>query len=301
MRYNITFDVVKHRKKFFSISIILTLVGIITLALFGLNYGVDFSSGSNVDIKVKKSLDKAAVEQFFTDEGYKDVTTTVGAERVTVRFKDVLKDEQEKKLKADFQEKFDKDASFEVNTVDAAMANELRNNAIIAVLIASLGIILYVTIRFEWRFSFARGLALLHNAFIVISIFSIFRLQVNLPFIVAVLTIIGYSINDTIVIFDRIRENLRFAKIKSFADLSLLVNQSIWQTMTRSINTVITVLIAAVCLFIFGSESIKLFSLAMIVGLICGAYSSIFIASPIWLVLRDKVKPKAKTAAKTTP
>jgi SecD/SecF fusion protein len=145
-----------------------------------------------------------------------------------------------------------------------------------------------VSIRFEWRFAVAAIIALLHDAFIVVSIFSIFRLEVNLPFVAAVLTIIGYSINDTIVIFDRVRENLRFAKIKSFDDLAELVNRSTWQTMTRSINTVITVLIAALCLFIFGSPAIRLFSLAMIVGLISGAYSSIFIASPIWMLLKNR-------------
>ena len=106
------------------------------------------------------------------------------------------------------------------------------------------------------------------------------------------LTIIGYSINDTIVIFDRIRENLRFAKIKTFSDLCQSVNASVWQTMTRSINTALTVLFAAAALFIFGSESIRLFSLAMLIGLFSGAYSSIFIASPLWLLMKKKSKTK---------
>jgi SecD/SecF fusion protein len=181
--------------------------------------------------------------------------------------------------------------------VDPTIARELLTKAIYAVALASIGIIIYVSIRFEWRFALAGIIALLHDAFIVVSVFSIFRLEVNLPFIIAVLTIIGYSINDTIVIFDRIRENLRFAKLKNLDDLAELVNQSIWQTMTRSINTVVTVLIAAVCLFIFGSESIRLFSLAMIVGLISGMYSSIFIASQVWLVLKNKSLNKPKKVA----
>jgi SecD/SecF fusion protein len=176
----------------------------------------------------------------------------------------------------------------EENTVDTELATELAQKAIVAVLIASLGIIIYVSIRFEWRFAVAAIIALLHDAFIVVSIFSIFRWEVNLPFVAAVLTIIGYSINDTIVIFDRVRENLRFSKIKNFEDLSELVNRSIWQTMTRSINTILTVLIGALCLFIFGSAAIKYFSLAMIVGLISGGYSSIFIATPLWLLMKNK-------------
>jgi len=166
------------------------------------------------------------------------------------------------------------------------------------VLIASIGVCLYICIRFEWRFAISAIVALLHDAFIVISLFSIFRLEVNLPFVAAVLTIIGYSINDTIVIFDRIRENMRFAKIKSHEDLADLVNRSIWQTMTRSINTVVTVLIAAVCLMILGSEAIRLFSLAIVFGLISGAYSSIFIASPLWLMLK---KPTFGKARKVSP
>ncbi len=181
--------------------------------------------------------------------------------------------------------------------MDTELAKELALKAIYAVLIASLGIMLYVSIRFEWRFAVGAIAALLHDAFMVIAIFSIFQLEVNLPFVAAVLTVIGYSINDTIVIFDRIRENMRFAKVKTFDDLSQIVNRSIWQTMTRSINTVLTVLIAAVLLFVMGSESIRLFSLAMIIGLISGMYSSIIIASPIWLVLKSKTLGANKKAA----
>jgi SecD/SecF fusion protein len=174
----------------------------------------------------------------------------------------------------------------EENTVDTTLAQELARNAIYAVLFASLGIIIYVAIRFEWRFGLAAIIALLHDAFFVISFFSIFQWQVNLPFVAAVLTIIGYSINDTIVIFDRIRENMRFAKLKTYDDLKQLVNRSIWQTMTRSINTVLTVFIGALLIFLVGSQSIRYFSLAILIGLLVGAYSSIFIASPIWVLMK---------------
>jgi SecD/SecF fusion protein len=187
-----------------------------------------------------------------------------------------------------------------VNTVDVEMARELQWNAIIAVLVASIGIAIYVSIRFEWRFAVGAIVSTLHDAFLVITAFSIFRWEVNLPFIIALLTIIGYSINDTIVIFDRIRENLRFGKQKTAEDLAQLVNQSIWQTLTRSINTVVTVLIAAVLLLVLGSEPIRLFSLAMVIGLTAGAYSSIFIASQIWFDLRKRKKFKASPAAKTS-
>ncbi|SFS58856.1 protein translocase subunit SecF [Paenibacillus sp. BC26] len=289
------FDFVKKARYFFIFSIVITVLGIVTLGIHGLNYGVDFRAGSSVDIAVKKDLtgQKDEIEKYLKDSGFGEPGLTVGTSRVTLRFDDVLTDAKEKTLKEGFNEKFDKDASAEVNTVDVEIAKELQTNALYAMLVASIGIVIYVSIRFEWRFAIAAIVALLHDAFIVISLFSIFKLEVNLPFIVAILTIIGYSINDTIVIFDRIRENLRFAKLKNAADIAKLVNESIWQTLTRSINTVMTVVVAALCLLIFGSESIRLFSLAILFGLVSGAYSSIFIASQLWLVLKNKQKPKA--------
>jgi preprotein translocase subunit SecF len=290
MRYNFKFDIIKNRKKFFMISAIITILGILTLAIFGLNTGVDFKSGTTLDITVPgKQLDKTQVIQIIHDSlGYDPSTTTISADRASARFDKVLKLPEVNKVMDAMDKTYGVKVAHDESTVDTELATELAQKAIIAVLIASLAIIIYVSIRFEWRFALAAIVALLHDAFIVISLFSIFRWEVNLPFVAAVLTIIGYSINDTIVIFDRIRENLRFSKIKNFDDLSELVNRSIWQTMTRSINTVLTVFIGAVCLFIFGSDAIRYFSLAMIVGLISGAYSSIFIASPLWLIMKNK-------------
>ncbi|WP_035157756.1 protein translocase subunit SecF [Cohnella thermotolerans] len=302
MRYNFkNFNFVKASKGFFILSIVLTLLGILSLSIFGLNYGIDFKSGSSVDIKVSKPLDAAKVQQFIESENFGKHTFTSSAERFSIRFENTLDEQQQSKLESDFKSKFDDKASFEINIVDVEIAREQETNALYGILIASIGIIIYIAIRFEWRFAVAAVIALLHDAFIVITLFSLFRLEVNLPFIIAVLTIIGYSINDTVVIFDRIRENLRFAKIKSRDDLVTLVNTSVSQTLTRSINTVLTVAFAAICLFVFGSESIKMFSLAMIFGLISGAYSSIFIASPLWLILRNKAKPKKTVKVQSAP
>jgi preprotein translocase subunit SecF len=127
-------------------------------------------------------------------------------------------------------------------------------------------------------------------------VFAILRLEVDLTFLAAILTIVGYSINDTIVIFDRIRENMKLAKPRSRGELERLVDKSLWQTMSRSINTVVTVLIAAVMLYFFGGQSIHNFTFALIVGLVSGAYSSIFIASPIWVTWRSRKLPKSKPA-----
>lgn len=301
MRFNWDFDYIKISKYFYTFSIVITLLGILSLAVFGLNYGVDFRSGSNVDVSASKTITTEEIEPVLEELGLADDEPAIsaGTSQVNIRFSSVLNEEQEANLKSAFNEQIDPEASFEVNTVDPEMAKELGRNAIYAVLIASLGILIYVTIRFEWRFAVAAIVALLHDAFVVISIFSLFRWEVDLTFITAVLTIVGFSINDTIVVFDRIRENLRFAKIKTSKDVNEVVNRSIAQTMTRSLNTTITVFIASLFLFLLGGESIRMFSLAMVIGLVFGAYSSIFIASPLWAILKNKQKPKTNNPAKS--
>ncbi|AIQ54334.1 hypothetical protein R70331_24245 [Paenibacillus sp. FSL R7-0331] len=287
-------DYVHWSKYFFSFSIVLTVLGVVFLGFMGLNYSVDFKAGSNVDVSLTKSITQAELQPALDSLNFEHAPSiTFGENRVNIRYDEVLENEQSEALKAEIS-KLDAQASFEINTVDTEMARELARNAIYSVLLSSLGIIIYVSIRFEWRFALASIVALLHDAFMVVAVFSIFRLEVDITFIVAVLTIIGYSINDTIVIFDRIRENLRFGKQKTYEDLKVLVNKSISQTLMRSLYTAFTVFIAAFFLLVMGGESIKMFSLAMVIGLLFGAYSSIFIASPLWLLLKKRQKPAVK-------
>lgn len=285
------FDFVRHRKKFFALSLVVTVLGLLTLALFGLNTGVDFAAGTSLDVTIgENSTTPGEVRTLVSEAVALEPVITVGGNndnRISFRFERELEDGEREALVGAFHDRFGADqVSYEENTVDPVIARELVKKAILAVSVASIGIIIYVSIRFEWRFAITAIIALLHDAFIVISIFSIFRLEVQLSFVAAVLTIIGYSINDTIVLYDRIRENLRFAKLKKFDDLAELVNNSIRQTLTRSINTSLTTLLAAVLLFVLGSEAIRLFSLGMLIGLISGTYSSIFIASQIWMLLK---------------
>lgn len=298
MSFKKNLDYIHLSKYFYTLSIVLTIAGIICLAFFGLNYSVDFKAGSNVDISLSKPLTADQVRPILKNMGIEENEASIspGQDRMNIRFTQVLSEENDAKLKAEIA-KLDDKASFEVNTVDPEMAKELARNAIYAVLISCIGIIIYVGIRFEWRFAVAAIIALLHDAFMVISVFSIFRLEVDLTFIVAVLTIIGYSINDTIVIFDRIRENLRFPKTKTRQDLINLVNVSVSQTIMRSLYTALTVFVAAFFLLILGGESIRMFSLAMVIGLLFGAYSSIFIASPLWFLLKSKQKHKPAKAS----
>ncbi len=306
MNYNtkIRYDVVGNRNKYFIFSIVLTLAGIVSLILFQLNFGVDFKAGTNIDVSVGQSVTQQEINATLGEAGFPDETSTIGGtnrDRATIRFAEILTQEQSTKVIDALKEKYGDDVSAEVNVVSTEIAQELGIKTIWAILIASIGIMLYVMIRFEWRFALASNISILYDSFVVIAIFSIFRFEVDLPFIAAVLTTLGYSINDKIVIFDRIRENLRFSQVKNEEQLAQLVNASVWQTMARNLYTVLTVVIVTVCIFFLGSPSIKMFSLALLVGLISGAYSTIFIASPLWFLFKRREKQKPKVAVKTEP
>ncbi|SFM04984.1 SecD/SecF fusion protein [Gracilibacillus orientalis] len=285
------FDFVKHRKKFFRISIGLIVIGIACLALFRLNLGIDFTAGSRVEVLADQTLTAEEIE-----EGFEALDLEVSAPIVlsgdnqniaVARFSDELSQDKVSEVRSHFEEKYGSQPT--VNTVSNVVGKELAKNAVLAVLYASIGIIIYVTIRFEFFSALTAILALLHDAFFIVALFSITRLEFDITIIAAILTIVGYSINDTIVTFDRIRENLKKKKkIKSIAELAKIVNHSLMQTLARSINTVLTVIFAALMLLIFGANAITNFSFALVVGLIAGTYSSLFIAAQIWLVWRGK-------------
>ncbi|MED0736496.1 protein translocase subunit SecF [Aneurinibacillus thermoaerophilus] len=297
---NSNFDFVKNRKYYFIVSLILVLIGVVSLLTMGMNLGVDFKGGSRVQVHVGKTFSEEQIKKDAEQLGLKPGSvTTAGDNRdiAVIQFADPITKEDYAKLTKAMQSKYGKHVDLQQSTVDPMVSRELARSALYAVLIASIGIIIYITIRFEFKFAFAAVLALLHDAFLVITIFSLFHIEVDLPFIAAVLTIVGYSINDTIVIFDRIRDNLKKTKIKKIQDIEDMVNLSIRQTLTRSINTVLTVLVCAIALFIFGGESIRSFTLALIIGLVFGAYSSIFIASQIWVSLKERELKKKKKLA----
>jgi len=172
-------------------------------------------------------------------------------------------------------------------------------NAIKALAIAAIGIIIYVAVRFEWRMGVGAIASLLHDVFFMVAIFSVFRIEVDITFIAAILTIVGYSINDTIVTFDRIRENVDHkGEIKTKEALADIVNKSLRQTMGRSVNTVLTVIVVVVALLIFGAPAIRNFSIALLIGLVTGMYSSICIAAQIWYTLKSREMDKKGTTLK---
>ncbi|WP_117169130.1 protein translocase subunit SecDF [Paraliobacillus sediminis] len=283
-------DFVKHRKKFFALSGILVITGIACLSIFGLNLGIDFESGSRVEINVGEPITIEQIEQDFEAIGIEpeNVVLSGNANDIAVaRFDTKLEQETVADVRTYFNETYGSDPN--VSTVSPVVGQELAKNAVLAVIIASIGIIIYVTIRFEFYFALTAILALLHDAFFILALFSITQLEFDITIIAAILTIVGYSINDTIVTFDRIRENLKVKKrVRSFDELAEIVNRSLMQTLGRSINTVLTVIIAAVFLYIFGATSITNFSFALVVGLIAGTYSSLFIAAQVWLIWRGK-------------
>lgn len=286
-------DFVKHSKKFFTLSIVITIAGIILLSTMKLNLGIDFASGTRVDIKADSALTQQEVTKELAEINMETEDITLSGqnnERATAQFKGALSKDEIAKIKDHFDEKYGTEPS--ISTVSPTIGRELAKNALYAVLIASLGIIIYVSIRFEWKMALAAVIALLHDAFVIITLFSLFQLEVDVTFIAAILTIIGYSINDTIVSFDRIRENMGIFKPKTSKELSNIVNLSLRETFTRSINTIVTVVITVIALLIFGSESIQNFSIALLIGLIIGAYSSLFIASQLWLAWKKKEMKK---------
>ncbi|HHP1290061.1 TPA: protein translocase subunit SecDF [Staphylococcus argenteus] len=290
---------VKLAKPLIGVSILIVVVGLVILYIFKLNLGIDFSSGTRVDFQSKQTISQQKVEQVVKDSGLKaDQIQINGKDNkvATVQFKDDLTRAQDNKLSDNIKSKFGDRP--QINTVSPIIGQELAKNAMLALIYASIGIIIYVSLRFEWRMGLSSVLALLHDVFIIVAIFSLFRIEVDLTFIAAVLTIVGYSINDTIVTFDRVRENLQKIKVITTPEqIDDIVNRSIRQTMTRSVNTVLTVIVVVVAILFFGAPTIFNFTLAIFIGLISGVFSSIFIAVPLWGMMKKrqlKKSPKHK-------
>ncbi|WP_341320801.1 protein translocase subunit SecDF [Solibacillus sp. FSL H8-0523] len=288
---------VENRKKFYALSTIILVAGIIVLGVFKLNLGIDFSQGTRVEIGAEQALTKQEVVDYLDEIGFanEDVVISGDDQKTAVtRYKDDFSQQEVLDFKAAISEKYGQEPS--LSTVSATVGKELAANAIKALAFAALGIIIYVAIRFEWRMGLGAIISLLHDVFFIVVIFSMLRLEVDITFIAAVLTIVGYSINDTIVTFDRIRENIdRAGVITSKQDLALIVNKSLRQTMGRSVNTVLTVIVVVVALIFLGAPSIQNFSIALLIGLVTGMYSSICIAAQVWYSLKVREMNKKGT------
>lgn len=291
-------DFVGNRKKFYAISTIILVAGIVVLGVFKLNLGIDFSSGTRVEIKSDTALVQEEVKDYLDEIGFANEDVVISGDDQTIavmRYKDDFSQQQVLDFKEQVNEKYGHEPS--LSTVSDTVGKELAKNAMYALALAALGIIIYVAIRFEWRMGLGAIVSLLHDVFFIIVIFSILRLEVDITFIAAVLTIVGYSINDTIVTFDRIRENIdRHEEITTKEELALIVNKSLRQTMGRSVNTVLTVIIVVIALIFLGAPSIQNFSIALLIGLVTGIYSSICIAAQVWYSLKCREMDKKGTS-----
>ncbi|MDT8901019.1 protein translocase subunit SecF [Anaeroselena agilis] len=285
------FDFIGKRYWWFALSALFMLPGLISMAIQGFNLGIDFTGGTLLDLKFAQPVSVAQVRDVMKDYNLEGSTIQLAtgaqgetANSVFIRTH-VLEENERTAVLNGLKQKVGAFEVLRIEKVGAVIGSELTKQAVIALVVSWLLIIAYISFRFEFKFGISAIIALIHDVVVVLGIFSLFRLEVDAAFVAAMLTIVGYSINDTIVIFDRIRENLKsHRKSESFQDL---VNRSIWQTMTRSIYTVVTVLFCSLALYFFGGETTRNFALALTVGFVSGAYSSVCNASPIWVTLKE--------------
>ncbi len=288
------FNIIENKKIFFIISAVIIAAGIVGFIVNGgFNTDIDFTGGSEVYVDLGTEYDENAIRDAVKGIDGVSVSTVQKSDgnNAVIRTTELSMD-QKVAVQDAIKEKFADANILSVDNVSASSGADLWNNAAMSIVIAVVLMLIYITFRFELLTGLSAVMALCHDMLVMMSIYAIFRLPVNTSFIAAILTILGYSINATIVVFDRIRENTRFLRKESFIDVA---NRSIWQTMARSINTSITTLITLVCLYILGVPSIKEFALPLIVGAVCGCYSSVFLASSFWVLFKGK---SAKVVAK---
>lgn len=284
---------VRHKSKFIAITVILFIIGIISFIITGANYGVDFSGGTSITINSSENINEA--KQFLEDKNYHIEKYITNDKETNITLSEVLDKDEINELTKTLKDDYNLDSNIYV--VSKVVKQELVKNAIKSLLIASIGIIIYVAIRFRFNYAISGIIALIHDVAFTFLFFAIFKIQINSIFIAGILTIIGYSINDTIVTFDIIRENYKTKyknNITNQEDLDNLVNISIRRTLFRTILTTLTTIIPVIILMIFGSREILTFNISLLVGFIAGVYSSIFISNMIWLSLEKKriTKPK---------
>jgi len=280
-------------KLFNLISILLIIISIILLLFKGLNYGVDFKGGTLIELRTENSeITISKVRQSFMKMNLGDISVKQFGKESDYLIKFEKQNSNNPNFINEIKENLTKLLSEEIDfrrveNVGPKVSLELLKSGIIAIALSLTAMLFYIWIRFEWQFSLGAILALFHDIIITLGIFSLFNLEINLSIVAAILTIVGYSMNDTVVIFDRVRENLnKFSDIKIFE----LTNISINETLSRTIITSVTTLLALVSIYIFGGEILKGFSLAMILGVIFGTYSSIYIANPMLVFLKVSQK-----------
>ena len=290
----------KFYKLFNLLSLSIVVISVLLLFFKGLNFGVDFKGGTLIELRANdKNINVTSLRQSFSKMNLGDFNVKKFGNENDFLIKIEKKDTSANAIEAIKKELISSiGSSFNfrrVENVGPKVSAELLKSGVIAIALSLAAMLFYIWIRFEWQFSLGAILALFHDVIITLGLFSLFNLEINLSIVAAVLTIVGYSMNDTVVIYDRVRENLRkFSDIKIFE----LTNISINETLSRTIITSVTTLLALVSIYLFGGEILKGFSLAMIMGVVFGTYSSIYIANPILVKLRVSQKTILKEDTK---
>jgi len=289
----INIDFVGKRKIFITISLILIAIGIISLIIKGgPKYGIDFAGGTIIQIKFKKNVSISEIREVMKKAGKKNVSIqTFGDSGNEFLLRLPQSSADTEALSRDFKnilvKNFGKD-SYEIRRIEMVgpkIGKDLRKKGVLAIIVAMIGILIYISIRFEFRFAVGAVMALFHDVLITLGLFSIFNKEIDLTILAAFLTIVGYSLNDTIIVYDRIRENMRKYVKGVFPKI---INKSINETLSRTILTSGTTLFVVLALYLFGGGVIHDFALALLIGIVVGTYSSIYIASPILLLLEKK-------------
>ena len=280
-------NIVGKRKLFYIVSVVLILAGMVSMLFQGLNLGIDFTSGNKMIVQFEQDVNIAELRNTLAENGLTGSKIQELDDGSYVLKTSKLTQDMEEALISALEAKFGALDVQSSSLIGPSIGAELKKSAAIALTLAVILMLCYITFRFELHFAIAAILALFHDVLAVVAVFSIFQLEVDSTFIAALLTVFGYSINDKIVVFDRIRENLTKVRKDELADL---VNTSIAQSFTRSMNTSISTLILLLALLFFGGTTTRIFVLAMAIGVVAGTYSSLCIASPIWYDIKMKQK-----------
>ncbi|MBQ2896939.1 MAG: protein translocase subunit SecF [Clostridia bacterium] len=291
------FNIVKNKKIFYIISAIVILAGIVSMFIQGFKMDIDFAGGIECTVSVGAAVDSAKsseIASIVKDATGVNATVQKAGDNGThaiIKISDELTTEKELAMKAALKEKLgigdEAITNFEV--VSPTVGKEMQTSAILAVVIAVALMLVYISVRFEFLSGCAAVCSLVHDVLVMVSFYSIFQIAVNTTFIAAILTILGYSINATIVLFDRVRENQKLTRKETFSNI---VNTSVWQTMMRSLNTSITTLATIIVLFFVGVSSIKEFALPITIGVVAGFYSSVFLSGNLWIFFKKLAKHK---------
>ena len=290
---NTKFDFVGKRKMGYVFSSVLILIGLVSLVIHGgPQLGIDFTGGTSLDLTFENNVTAAELRNALSDVGFGDAEIKqIGlkeANEFIIRVERMGEGAEVGQIIEDELLKDFPDNVYDIRSVlevGPKIGGELARAAVLAVLVSLLGILIYISVRFEFKFAAGAVVALFHDVLITLGVFSVLNLEISLAVVAAFLTIVGYSLNDTIVVFDRVRENLKVLRRETFPNI---VNISLNQTLSRTLITSLTTLIVVLILYLFGGEVIHNFSFALIVGVVIGTYSSLFVASPIVLDWQNK-------------